>query len=595
MSWIGKLLTPPIFADDEDKTRNAGILNIIVWGGGAIILLAAPGLIAFNETPEDAWLSAGLIAAFLALLSVVLLLLRSGLVRAASIALSVVVWISVTAMIFFFGGVRTTGSAGYLLVIFIAGLLLGGRWAAFFGFLSLLSAFAVFLVYYPHTMPYIPAEVLGLTTSRAAVDFDDLFILLAFAALMAVLLGLVRRNIVNTLNRARSHERALAEMNRELQASRDELRARARQLERRAGQLRAAAEITRDTTVARGQDELLNRAVNMIRQRFSFYYAGVFLIDESGEWAVLKAATGDAGRQLLEQGHRLRVGKSGIVGYVAFTGEPRIALDVGADAVHFRNLLLPETRSEMALPLRIGRRVVGALDVQSWEEAAFDEEDASVLQTIADQLAVAIENARLLQEMQQTMHELEVASRRYTRETWQIGAEQPMGYRYRGTDIESAAEQLPEARQAWSEGRSVITAVRSEEGGDRDTVSAAAIPIKLRGQVIGVLNLRSSKESISPRTVAQVEEVADRLAMALENARLLEETERRARREQMLGELTARFTQSLDMDTLLRAAVRELGQLPNVAEASVHVGTLREPALRGAMEERNPLKSLSEK
>jgi GAF domain-containing protein len=232
----------------------------------------------------------------------------------------------------------------------------------------------------------------------------------------------------------------------------------------------------------------------------------------------------------------------------------------------------------MALPLRIGRRVIGALDVQSREEMAFDDEDTSILQTIADQLAVAIENARLLQEMQQAMHELEIASRRYTQESWQTDAGQTLGYRYRRTDIELATEQPPEARQAWLAGESVVTAIHSSEDGGEDTVSVASIPIKLRGQVIGVLNLRSSREDIPPRTVAQIEEVADRLAMALENARLLEETERRARREQILGEMTARFTQSLDMDTLLRAAVRELGQLPNVAEASVHVGALGESA-----------------
>ncbi|MBN1976851.1 MAG: GAF domain-containing protein [Anaerolineae bacterium] len=574
MSWIRKFLTPPIFPEDEEKTRAAGFLNIIVLVGGAIILLASPGLVYFNETVADMWLSVGLIAAFLALLAVVFLLLHNGFVRAGSFLLCIAVWISVTGMIFFFGGLRTAGSAGYLLVIFIAGLLLGGRWAVAFGGLSLLSAIGVFVVYYSETAHLVPPAIQEAIHPRGYVDFDDLFILLAFAVLMAVLLGLVRRSIVNMLNRARSHERALAEMNRELQVSRDELRARTRKLEQRAIQLRSAAEITRDTTAARGLDDMLNRAVNMIRYHFGFYHVGIFLLDEAGEYAVLRMATGDAGRQLLEQRHRLRVGKSGIVGYVASSGEPRIALDVGTDAVYFRNPLLPETRSEMALPLRIGRRVTGVLDVQSREEAAFDDEDASILQTIADQLAVAIENARLIQEMQQTMHELEVASRRYTRETWQTGGEQALGYRYRRMDIEPVVERPPEARQAWLTGESVVATLQPQDDDDRQAVSAAAIPIKLRGQVIGVLNLRTSREEISPRTVSQIEEVADRLAMALENARLLEETERRARREQLLSDMTAQFTQSLDMDTLLRSAVRELGRLPNVAEASVHVGTL---------------------
>jgi GAF domain-containing protein len=577
MSWFRQLLTPPVFPEDEDKTRIASFLNIIAWMGGFLIVLASPGLIYFNDSATDIWISAGIVLAFLVLLGLVIVLLRRGLVRAASFVLVISVWISITTMIFLFGGVRSVGSAGYLLLVFIAGLLLGGRWAGIFGALGLLSALGVFLSYYPPTRSLMPEGVTALTRIRPdAAAPDDLFLLAAFVALMAVLLGLVRRNIFDVLNRARSHERALAEMNRELQASRDELRARTRKLEQRATQLRAAAEVTRDTTAARELDELLDRAADMIGHRFGFYHAGVFFVDEAGEWAVLRAASGDAGQQLLEQGHRLRVGKSGIVGHVAASGEPRIALDVDSDAAHFRNPLLPETRSEMALPLRIGRRVIGVLDVQSPEEAAFDEEDISILQTIADQLTVAVENARLLQEMQQAMHELEIASRRYTQESWGTNTGQPLGYRYRRTDIEPAVEQPPEARQAWLAGESVVTTVRPAEDGVEEAVSVASIPIKLRGQVIGVLNLRSSRDDIAPRTVAQIEEVADRLAMALENARLLEETERRARREQMLGEMTARFTQSLDMDTLLRAAVRELGQLPDVAEASVHVGALGE-------------------
>jgi GAF domain-containing protein len=582
MSWIRKLTTPPVFPEDEDKTRTAGFLNIIAWGGGLFIILASPGLILFNDTVAEMWMSAGLILVFLVLVGLAIVLLRSRLVRTASFVLVISIWISVTVLIFFFDGIRSVGVSGYLLVVFIAGLLLGGRWAGIFGALSMLSALAVFFVYYFPTRAIIPESVTVLTHVRTdATAPDDLFLLAAFVALMAVLLGLVRRNIVDILNRTQSHERALAEMNRELQASRDVLRVRTRKLEQRASQLRAAAEVTRDTTAARELDELLDRAVNMIRRRFGFYHAGVFFVDEAGEWAVLRAATGEAGRQLLEQGHKLRVGKSGIVGYVVATGEPRIALDVGVDAVHFRNPLLPETRSEMALPLRVGRQVIGALDVQSREEAAFDDEDISILQTIADQLAVAIENARLLQETRQAIHELEIASRRYTQESWQTDAEQALGYRYRRTDIELTAEQPPEARQAWLTGESVVVTAQSPGDGGEDAINAASIPIKLRGQVIGVLNLRSSKENISARTIAQIEEVADRLAMALENARLLEETERRARREQLLGEMTARFTQSLDMDTLLRAAVRELGQLPNVAEASVHVGAFGEPVPGG--------------
>ncbi len=179
-----------------------------------------------------------------------------------------------------------------------------------------------------------------------------------------------------------------------------------RLLSRRAVQLQVAAEVARDATAARDVDELLNRSVTLIRDRFDFYHAGIFLVDDQNKFAVLAAAPGEVGEELLATGHKLEIGKVGIVGTVAGTGQPRIALDVGADAVHFKQPLLPETRSEMALPLMLGDRVIGVLDVQSRREAAFDEQDVQVLQTMADQLAVAIDKAHLFSEVQRRAYEL---------------------------------------------------------------------------------------------------------------------------------------------------------------------------------------------
>nr|HID12665.1 HAMP domain-containing protein [Anaerolineae bacterium] len=166
------------------------------------------------------------------------------------------------------------------------------------------------------------------------------------------------------------------------------------QLQRRAIQLRASAKIGRAATTILDIDELLRATVNLIRDEFGFYHAGVFLLDEAGEWAELRAASGEAGQKLLAQGHRLAVGETSMVGWTAAHRQPRIALDVGKDAVHFDNPLLPHTRSEMTLPLLVGERLLGVLDVQSTEEAAFDEDDVRALQNMADQIAVAIDNAR---------------------------------------------------------------------------------------------------------------------------------------------------------------------------------------------------------
>jgi GAF domain-containing protein len=176
--------------------------------------------------------------------------------------------------------------------------------------------------------------------------------------------------------------------------------------QRRAVQLRAAAEVARRATAILDIDQLLDEAVHLISDRFGFYHAGVFLVDENREYAVLCAASSQGGQHMLERGHKLAVGKAGIVGHVADTGQPRTALDVGKDAVHFVNPDLPETRSEMALPLTSRNRIVGVLDVQSTEEAAFGQEDVAIVQIMADQLANAIENARLFETTSRHVEEL---------------------------------------------------------------------------------------------------------------------------------------------------------------------------------------------
>ncbi len=326
-------------------------------------------------------------------------------------------------------------------------------------------------------------------------------------------------------------------------------------LARRTAQLEAAATVARRAAEIRDLDALLNETVRLISDRFGFYHAGIFLIDEAGEYAVLRAASSEGGRRMLARGHRLAVGRVGIVGYVAGTGRPRIALDVGADAVFFDNPDLPLTRSEMALPLKVGERAIGVLDVQSAEPAAFTQEDVAVLQTMADQIALAIENARLLEESRRALQELQRLYGEQVRGIWdRIATARPAAYRYTGVDVEPLPEPVPLA---------------GGEDGRR-----LAVPIRLWGQAIGSIQLRRTEEqppwSLEEQQLA--EEIGEQIALALENARLLEETEARAARERMLAEMTARLTRSLDLDALLDTAVRELARLPEVMEVAVYVG-----------------------
>ncbi len=196
---------------------------------------------------------------------------------------------------------------------------------------------------------------------------------------------------------------AIAIHNAQLHLQNHELLAEA---ERNARLLVAAAQVGQDVTSILDMDELLNRTVDIICDAYGFYYAGVFLIDETGEWAVLKAGRGEAGAAMIAKEHKLKVGGLSMIGTSITQRKPRIALDVGEEPVHFKNPHLPQTRSEMALPLLAGNEVIGALTVQSIEGAAFGDGDATALQTMADQLAVAINNARLLNELEAAHGEL---------------------------------------------------------------------------------------------------------------------------------------------------------------------------------------------
>jgi GAF domain-containing protein len=283
----------------------------------------------------------------------------------------------------------------------------------------------------------------------------------------------------------------------------------------------------------------LDETVNLISDRFGFYHAGIFLLDEAGEYAVLRAASSEGGRRMLARGRKLKVGQTGFVGSVAGTGKPRIAYDmteappdlaagedipgpgrpsyraIDADTASFSAPDLPLTRSEMALPLNIHDRVIGVLDVQSTQVAAFSDEHKAVLQILADQVALAIENARLLEEAQKRLQEVDVLLGRHGREGWRrLAAERPRwGYAYDGVDIVS-----PDPDRAT----------------ETDTEPQLTVPLQVRGAAIGHLDLDLADQPITPDATALAQAVAEQASLALENARLFQAAQRSLRQAEAL-------------------------------------------------------------
>ncbi len=556
LAWIRQLLAAPVFEDDEDKTRVASLLNIILLTLLAAVAVIPPTLVLIEPTGAQVILLLGVVMTVLIL--GLLFLTRLGFVQMSSVLVLCALLASLVFNTFSFGVIHGYGVTTFFVVIVLAGLLLGERAATIFGLLSILVAVGAFY-----------AEASGvLVPIETKVGVPDLIILITTFGLTALLLRFAVRSSREGFDHARRNELALTESNRELQASRDALQAQTDDLARRARYLETTAEVARDAASVLNLQDLLARVVTLVSERFGFYHAGIFLLDPAGEWAVLEAASSEGGQRMLARGHRLRVGAEGIVGYVTGRGEPRIALDVGADAVFFDNPDLPETRSEMALPLQARDEIIGALDGQSREPEAFSEEDVAVLQTLADQVAMAINNARLFQQAQESLEAERRAYGEISRQAWEqvLRARPALGYLCdtQGNVKPAIGQWRPELEQAIQEGHTL-----------QDAWATIAIPVKIRDHTLGAVRLRKpdGASKWTAEEIALMETLTEQLGVALESARLYQDTQRRAERERMTGEVMARMRETLDVETVLRTAVNEMYQALGLDEIVIRLMT----------------------
>lgn len=341
-------------------------------------------------------------------------------------------------------------------------------------------------------------------------------------------------------------------------------------LQVQANRLLLAAEIARDSATLGNLDELLKRSSHLVLDRFKFYHTGIFLIDQQHEYAILRASSTDAGQTMLEQGYRLRIGREGIVGNVALTGEARVVADTTMDSTYMSNPLLPNTRSELVIPLKVEARVIGVLDVQSDIPNAFSQDDIAILQIMADQLALAIERVQLVKQLESRLGELEHAYQQFTVTSWQDFSQQPdfkAGYNFDGVRLAPVTSFPAWSQDALKRGRSIVLPGKTTDSKE----SLLAVPLKLRGQIIGVLNMRFVGDSIHAETISLSEEIANRLAVALENARLYTETQKLAQQERAVSEISTRITTSINIENILRTAVQELGRIMPTAEITVRL------------------------
>lgn len=566
LNTLQAFFAPPVFPNDERKTRSAYYINIVAVASVPILFVLFVIRLGLGVRITEP--SSLIILGIILIQVIAWLIMRSGAVQLAGYLVVSLIWIASTSLAFTGSGIHGTGFVSYFVVMLLAGLLVGSRAAAVVAVLSILSGIALAIVESTGRIVYTPDP-----PSEVAAESAAVFIL------SALILGLIINSLQNAIKTTTQNTQQLETTNKELLELRDVLETRIQErtasLEKRAIQMQAVSGLARSIVSMQDLDVLLPNIAKLVSEQFSFYHTGIFLIDETGANAVLKAASSEGGRRMLARDHQLPLDSNSIVGYSASRGEPRIALDVGTDAVYFDNPDLQETRSEMALPLRVSGKVIGALDVQSTQVNAFADEDIEVLSTLADQVAIAIENARLFGQAQKALDEAQATFQKYVSQEWSTFAQQVRhsGFVFDGKqvlpmDASSKRDQLRSLPQTGS--------LSLEKRGPSLAVS---IPIKLRGQTIGVLDVRSKRgpRDWTREEMMMLEAAAERAALALENARLLESAQRRATRERTIGEISAKIGSASDFNSILRATVEEMGRRIGAAEVVFELESTTSP------------------
>ena len=312
------------------------------------------------------------------------------------------------------------------------------------------------------------------------------------------------------------------------------------QVAERTKQLTATNEVGRVAASSLDPDELLHRVIKLFSDQFGYYFAAIYLLDPTKKWAELREATGEAGHVLKQNHHRLEVAGKSMVGLAIRERSARIAQIAPHEKQRFENPLLPYTRSEIALPLLVGDRVLGALDVQSTKELDFGPELIETMQNMASQVAIALENARLYQEAQRIIKEMHSVQQQYLQEGWS-------GYSSQHEELE------------YGIGDEILENSKQME-----------IPISLRDQLLGQITLESNDEW-TPDQRSFVDAVATQAAIALENARLVSESRQLAIRERMLAEINSKIWSSATIDGVLQTVAKELGRRMNASQVTVEL------------------------
>jgi GAF domain-containing protein len=556
LSALRKFFSPPVF-EDGDKSRAARILNIILWAGLFLLILIRWLAILGDKNWIPRLLNP---ISFLILILVGLIIaMKLGYIQQTSFLLLVAVWAALSFQAYSSGGIYDSAYLATISVVLLAGLLLDFRYSILFTVLAIGAGWG---------LAYL--QTIGSITVSIDKPLNFARDLSAVFVLLTILSYLIISGLSKALAATRENEHKQIKANHELLELQTFLEERVKertvaleqnslQLEHRAVQLEAIADISGAVTAINDFDELLPIVARLICDRFKLYHVGIYLLTEDKNWLILSAASGQNSQQMLETNLKLPVESTSMCGYVASRGQPRIALDVSQDQTYRELSDLPATQSEAALPLMAGTRLLGVLDLQSSAHHTFREEDLNFLTTLSNQVALSMQNAQSFSETRRALQEADRIYQQFVAQGWKsISSDlRYQGYKYSREGLAPLEEaDLPQPI----------------------TPSMLTIPIKLRGQTIGAMNIRATdkKQSWDTDEMAIIQAAADRAALALENARLLKESQRRAAKERVIGEISAKISETASIDGILQTAVQELYYAVPGCDISIQVAVAGE-------------------
>lgn len=560
---LRRFFRAPVFEDDKGKNRKARIVN-------ATLLTLLPAAIALEAgillTNEDT----GFITIFPIIIQVALVIgliaLRRGRVEETAIAITSLLWLIISVQSILFGTVFNPMIPNLVIIVYLSGVIISNRAAVLYAALSALTIGATIAVEQFEML----SQIFISTTLNYSVQIGISYFL------MAGLVILTNRYAKENAAELDATQRTLTES----EVTRLELETylsqtveeNTLQLERRNKYLEAASLVAQRSISTLDLQEMLDTIAAEISKQLDFYHTGIFLVDEHREWAVMRAASSEGGKRMIARNHRLAVGKQGMVGFVTSIGQPRITQDIELDRIHSVAPELPDTRAEMTLPLKTRDQIIGAIDIQDTNPNAFTNEDLAVLQTMADQIALAVENIRLFNQAQESLEEIQRVYGEFSQQAWAETYRKNLlhSYHYAGGSVTKLDENAT-----------------PEINGNK-----IAIPVNIRGVTIGEIEMAKEDETQrwSNEEIKLLQTISEQLGVALDSARLFGESQLRANSEQVITEVSSQLWETMDINTILKNTAQNLRASLDLPELTIRMSpSLAEQSQNGDAHPQEPV------